>query len=188
MQTEQQATMAAVKTLQSQESVEGFSKTATSSSSSSLAGRVIPANRPESLLTQPSSSTVYQGYSSGTASPIEVVSPLNPAAAVAATQLPTPSSTIEENKDISENDRYVLYMKQIKVREAEKAFVGKIHKFFEFMRQRALFANATLLNFWNSTRQFNLPQFYHCAILFCLCSYYYNALNYLRQILTREID
>lgn len=43
-------------------------------------------------------------------------------------------------------------MKQIKLNESEKAFIKKIDNFFKFLRRRALFANAALLNFWNSTR------------------------------------
>ncbi|KAL4451137.1 hypothetical protein ABPG74_021459 [Tetrahymena malaccensis] len=95
---------------------------------------------------------------------------------------------IEENKDLTENEKYVLYMKQIKIKEAERAFVSKIDNFFSFMRKRALFANATLLNFWNSTRQFKLPSDFQCAILYCLCSYYYYGLEYLRKILFKETE
>ena len=56
------------------------------------------------------------------------------------------------DRELTENEKYLLYMKQIKQQEDSKIFVSKIDNFFIFLRKRALFANATLLNFWNSTR------------------------------------
>jgi len=79
-------------------------------------------------------------------------------------------------------------MKQIKLNESEKAFTKKIDNFFKFLRRRALFANAALLNFWNSTRQFKLDPSTQCSILYCLCSYYYIALEQLRSVLYLETE
>lgn len=78
-------------------------------------------------------------------------------------------------------------MKQIKIKEAEVAYVLKINNFFAFMRKRALYSNATLLNFWNSTKEYDLPSHLQCIILYCLCSYYYYGLENLKQILSKEI-
>lgn len=96
--------------------------------------------------------------------------------------------THSENPNMEEEDlKYSNYLDQIKQKEELLTVMQKIDKFFLFIRNRAFFANTTLINFWKNFQTYQgIDSFIKCQLIYCLCGYYYYSLVKLKCMLTGE--